>query len=72
MCSTPKVDERSDYASTGIEDIVLDIITNNGLIITTRFTNDNITFDKPYAALYPSVGPGIHYKGKVIFLDMVD
>nr|WHS26628.1 hemagglutinin-neuraminidase [Respirovirus bovis] len=68
LCSTPKVDERSDYASIGIEDIVLDIITNNGLIITTRFTNDNITFDKPYAALYPSVGPGIYYKGKVIFL----
>nr|AHZ90117.1 hemagglutinin-neuraminidase [Respirovirus bovis]ANE23769.1 hemagglutinin/neuraminidase [Respirovirus bovis] len=68
LCSTPKVDERSDYASTGIEDIVLDVVTNNGLIITTRFTNNNITFDKPYAALYPSVGPGIYYKGKVIFL----
>nr|ANE23771.1 hemagglutinin/neuraminidase [Respirovirus bovis] len=68
LCSTPKVDERSDYASTGIEDIVLDIVTNNGLIITTRFTNNNITFDKPYAALYPSVGPGIYYKDKVIFL----
>nr|BBM60744.1 hemagglutinin-neuraminidase [Respirovirus bovis] len=68
LCSTPKVDERSDYASTGIEDIVLDIVTSNGLIITTRFTNNNITFDKPYAALYPSVGPGIYYKDKVIFL----
>nr|BBM60699.1 hemagglutinin-neuraminidase [Respirovirus bovis] len=68
LCSTPKVDERSDYASAGIEDIVLDIVTNNGLIITTRFTNNNITFDKPYAALYPSVGPGIYYKDKIIFL----
>nr|UIT55594.1 hemagglutinin-neuraminidase [Respirovirus bovis] len=68
LCSIPKNDERSDYASAGIEDIVLDIVTSNGSIITTKFTNDNITFDKPYAALYPSVGPGIHYKNKVIFL----
>nr|ANE23788.1 hemagglutinin/neuraminidase [Respirovirus bovis] len=68
LCSTPKVDEKSDYASTGIEDIVLDVVTSNGMIITTRFTNNNITFDKPYAALYPSVGPGIYYKDKIIFL----
>ncbi|QJE38111.1 hemagglutinin-neuraminidase [Respirovirus rupicaprae] len=68
LCSTPKVDERSDYASIGIEDLVLDIVTSEGIIITTRFTNDNITFDKPYAALYPSVGPGIHYNNRIIFL----
>jgi len=68
LCSTPKVDERSDYASTGIEDIVLDIVTSEGIISTTRFTNNNITFDKPYAALYPSVGPGIYYDNKIIFL----
>nr|AHX22214.1 hemagglutinin-neuraminidase [Human respirovirus 3]AHX22382.1 hemagglutinin-neuraminidase [Human respirovirus 3]AHX22486.1 hemagglutinin-neuraminidase [Human respirovirus 3] len=68
LCSTPKVDERSDYASSGIEDIVLDIVNYDGSISTTRFKNNNISFDQPYAALYPSVGPGIYYKGKIIFL----
>ncbi|SYZ47180.1 hemagglutinin-neuraminidase [giant squirrel virus] len=68
LCSMPKVDERADYASDGIEDLVLDVLDLKGRTRSHRYKNRDINFDHPFSSLYPSVGSGVALGQSLIFL----
>ncbi|BAD74229.1 Hemagglutinin-Neuraminidase protein [Respirovirus muris] len=68
LCSMPTVDERTDYSSDGIEDLVLDVLDLKGRTKSHRYRNSEVDLDHPFSALYPSVGNGIATEGTLIFL----
>nr|AAB17173.1 hemagglutinin-neuraminidase [Human respirovirus 1] len=68
LCSLPTVNETTDYSSEGIEDLVFDILDLKGKTKSHRYTNEDITFDHPSSAMYPSVGSGIKIENTLVFL----
>ncbi|URG17222.1 hemagglutinin-neuraminidase [Respirovirus P045T/pangolin/2018] len=68
LCSMPTVDERTDYSSNGIEDLVLDILDLKGRTKSHRYSSSEIDLDHPFSALYPGVGSGIATEGSLMFL----
>nr|UQS35867.1 hemagglutinin protein [Respirovirus suis]UQS35873.1 hemagglutinin protein [Respirovirus suis] len=68
LCSMPRVNEKTDYTSDGIEDIVFDVLDLKGSSRSFKFSNNDINFDHPFSALYPSVGSGIIWENELYFL----
>nr|ARJ32396.1 hemagglutinin-neuraminidase protein HN [Anaconda paramyxovirus] len=68
LCTNVIEDERTDYSTEGIQDLILDYIDIFGAERSYRYTNSEVDLDRPYAALYPSVGSGTVYNDRILFL----
>lgn len=67
-CTLVKERERDDFASPGTQDLSISYMDVYGRRKEWIFRQDDIHFDRPYNALYFSVGSGVIINGRVYFL----